>query len=55
MAKLVILAVDIRRNPLQYGTDIAVREIIAECEEKKLPFVFAGTRKELGTLFLTNV
>jgi len=48
IAKLVILAVDIRKNPLVDGTDNMVRDILAQCSKKKVPVVYCGTRKEVG-------
>jgi ribosomal protein L7Ae-like RNA K-turn-binding protein len=48
IAKLVLLAVDIRKNPLLDGTDNLVRDILAQCSKKKIPVIFCGTRKEVG-------
>ena len=50
MAKLVIQAVDIRKNPLEHGTDESARKILKQCEEKNLPVLFSGTRKEIGNI-----
>lgn len=48
MAKCVILALNIKENPYEYGTDEMVFKIIDRCKQRNVPIVHACTRKGLG-------
>lgn len=55
MAKMIIFGVDIKKNPLENGTDTAVREIFNLCEKNDIPYVFSGTRREIGAAIYGKV
>ena len=46
--KLVVIAVDVQRNPLKSGTDEYVDGLLLTLEREQIPYCFAGTRVELG-------
>ena len=53
--KLVVIAVDIQRNPLSHGTDESVEELIELLHKKQIAYCFAGTRRELGGVLYGNM
>ena len=48
LPKLVVIAVDLQRSPQEQGIDDAAHDLIDLLKNKNIPYVFAGTRAELG-------
>ena len=46
--KLVVIAVDVERNPNPNGSDQEVANLVDRCSEQGIPYIFGLTRGELG-------
>jgi hypothetical protein len=45
---MIVFAVDIMENPLENGTDEHVFYLMQFVKQHNIPYVFSGTRNELG-------
>lgn len=46
--KLLIVAVNIQENPLDFGSDQEIFNILNSARSRGIPYVFSGTRNEFG-------
>ena len=53
--KLVVIAVDIQKNTLDKGTDQMMRNMLDVLHSEHIPYVFCGTRIELGACLYGKV
>ena len=45
---MILIAVNIIKNPMEGATDEKLFQILSLCKEKGVPYGFSSTRKELG-------
>ena len=48
LPQLIVIAVNIVKNPMQGATDEKLDKILTLCKDKGVPYGFSSTRKELG-------